>query len=506
MDYFDFTLKNYRPFSIDNPVTFRFQKGVTIVLGPNNVGKSALLRSIIELRPVAAALMTIGNTKLSMADFARMQHRKCRAMPMTIEFSNARMTLRVTLHQGSSPASVSASYERLGDFDQALIDLVKEVFVQSLYIGPHRSAVASSSGSAGDIATGGGFVGELRGWKDGGDLDRQEAIQELERELADLLGFRSFSITFSENKNSINISNDDGNFTLEELGTGISHYLLVLANSLIRRPAFVLIDEPEVGLHPKLQEQFMRALEVKTKYGVIAASHSVALARCSASTLLSLTRASSGKRTLAPYQDITNATLSQIVFEMGYSLCAEIGGNHLLLVEGLTDVKSFRELLRKFNLEQHFLVWSLGGSERIKRQKADVIAELMELKRIGARSYTVIIDSETTSADGHPAKEASEFEEACREAGFNVFLTEGHSTENYITDRAVKSLRPECSALGLYENRNTAPPAKKWPKSENWRMFAAMNVADLKGTKLLTFFEDVLRKAVEERQVELSAS
>jgi ABC-type multidrug transport system ATPase subunit len=45
MPSFSITIKNYRAFPIHAPVTFNVSEGITFLLGVNNVGKSALMRS-----------------------------------------------------------------------------------------------------------------------------------------------------------------------------------------------------------------------------------------------------------------------------------------------------------------------------------------------------------------------------------------------------------------------------------------------------------------------------
>lgn len=48
---FDITLKNYRCFSDEHPATVELRRGLTAFVGPNNSGKSALLRFFYEFRP-----------------------------------------------------------------------------------------------------------------------------------------------------------------------------------------------------------------------------------------------------------------------------------------------------------------------------------------------------------------------------------------------------------------------------------------------------------------------
>src|SRR5437870_5229296 len=57
----EITLKNYRCFQDAEPATFRIGGGITAFVGPNNAGKSTLLKSLYELRGLFAALADENN-------------------------------------------------------------------------------------------------------------------------------------------------------------------------------------------------------------------------------------------------------------------------------------------------------------------------------------------------------------------------------------------------------------------------------------------------------------
>ena len=107
-------------------------------------------------------------------------------------------------------------------------------------------------------------------------------------------------MSVSQNRDHLLITTDEGRFKLDELGDGLSHFIVVLGNAMIKRPAWILIDEPEIGLHPKMQELFVRVLASKARHGLIATSHSVGLARSVADQVLMMTKEPNGRRRLEP--------------------------------------------------------------------------------------------------------------------------------------------------------------------------------------------------------------
>lgn len=64
---FEFTIKNYRCFSDENPARFTIRPGFTAFVGVNNSGKSSLLRLFYELRSVFSIAYNVLSSLLSMS-------------------------------------------------------------------------------------------------------------------------------------------------------------------------------------------------------------------------------------------------------------------------------------------------------------------------------------------------------------------------------------------------------------------------------------------------------
>jgi hypothetical protein len=237
----------------------------------------------------------------------------------------------------------------------------------------------------------------------------------------------------------------------------------------------------------------VRALAAKVKRGLIASSHSVGLARSTYDAqVLSLTRLPAGYFELKPFGEHYTPTISQSINELGYTQFSEIGGNNILLVEGRTDIKSFREILRKFGIDTNFIIVSLGGGEFIVADQTKIKDELSELKRLNAKSYSVIFDSELTSAGGVMANKFIDFKNCCESLGFEVFPTDCHSTENYISQSSLDKVfgLGKHRALLPFENFK-ADPSNIWSKDKNWLLFREMTKSEL-SPELTQFIQDKL--------------
>lgn len=58
----EITIKNYRCFTDEHPAVFELDECFTAIIGPNNSGKSSLLRMFYELRPLWSSLSAVSPT------------------------------------------------------------------------------------------------------------------------------------------------------------------------------------------------------------------------------------------------------------------------------------------------------------------------------------------------------------------------------------------------------------------------------------------------------------
>lgn len=495
------TIRNYRSIPYNNPITFEFEPGITFILGVNNIGKSNLLRLFYELRFASNFADNAQQQFGSLTPYySTVKNQNSTQNDITVEFKARTRTYVMTilprdpsqLHDQYFSIRISAKNILETDPDHTELNFYQEVFQQSMYVGSFRTTFFQTSADYYDVKVGHSFIKTFDSWANGANVTYRKKISTLKEELKELFGFKIFDISANETNTNLNVVTDDGFFTLDELGGGISHFILVLGNALIREPSFILIDEPENALHPKMQEMFVRILASKAKYGVIATSHSIGLARSvGADRIYSLSKDYNGRLSLTQYGDSYKPSIMNTISELGYSQFVELGGNNILLVEGPTDIKCFKEILRKYHIEQHFIIMDLGGASNINDSRYE---ELSELKRLNAKSYNVIFDSEI-SKPGEPLKPHLEkFKVMCEEKlNFNVFPTDVYATDNYLTqDVVTRELGSSYQALDKFENINDRSAENKWGKSLNWKMFREMKKEDFAGTGLDEFITNVL--------------
>ena len=318
-------LKNYRCFADSDPVSLPLAKGFSALVGVNNSGKSSLLRFFFEFRNLFSLLAAPDGNFLSIFNrntfafglsnnildihelFSNTNDR-----PLEIQFvfspdtddrdqREFRVVITVTRPTNSFQMQLFVESRLFtGGFDptnRRTHDVAAPVVIPSLafpfdlftrlsdtfYVGPFRNAVnLGSNAKYFDIAIGQSFIATWRSSKTGSTKSLHAAILKITEDIKRIFGFRQLEINASDDNQTMQLFVDGKSYFLPELGSGLSQFIMVLASAAFRRPSYILIDEPEMGLHPSLQLDFLTTLGSYATEGVIFSTHSLGLARASA--------------------------------------------------------------------------------------------------------------------------------------------------------------------------------------------------------------------------------
>lgn len=520
------TIKNFRCFEDSDPVHLALRSGVTALVGPNNAGKSSLLRMFFELRdllvrsandpsvlqawlgggiagfnlagvPDALAIIHDGNQRpmtLRIDCPPPADERAIRGMEFNFDRQNPGAP-RAKTYRGQDfievPAGPISGWEsnlkvRVADgyLDYSHFAEHTQALRNTLYIGPFRNILNQSRAPYYDLTVGTDFVVTWDNWKNGPNRSQNRAIKEVESAIAHLFGFSSLEINPSPGNEELRVFVNGHPFALHEQGAGLAQFIVTFGAAATRRPSLILIDEPELNLHPSLQIDFLTTLATFASEGVLFSTHSIGLARSVADTIYSVQR--KGGHSIVRSYDAT-PNIQEFAGELSFSAFREFGYDRLLLVEGPTDVRTVQQLLRKLNKDQRVVVFPLLGHAFAS---GDYEGALVELRRIApAHKIAALVDSERVSAEGPPDAKRKAFAGACANEGFSsVLLTERRAIENYFSRAAVQEgVGTQYDALSPHESHGAAP--KNWSKKLNWKIAHAMNLTDLEGTDLLTFLK-----------------
>jgi len=527
--FIDILVKNYRCFEDRDPLKLRIYPGrFTALVGANNAGKSAALRLLYELRPILQFFVprhtelilgvNLGQAPALGVDEPGEILCDRNERPLMVEFAvgDTPLVMNLTVRRdgwwqfGVTVDETRLLHEKAGRLTGTVlayqgrhIDLLPafdamQLLSEALYIGPFRNALNSGDGSHYDIQAGTAFAEAWSKWKTG---DTKRAAAKAERVRADIeriFRLQNLEINVSPDRKTIKLVVDGRPYRLSEMGAGLAQFIVVLANCAMKEPSLILIDEPELNLHPALQGEFLRALAGYSKHGgVVYATHSYGLSRSLADPIYAFHR-SDGRTTCRPLSALRN--YSEFVGELQFSAFQELGFEGIVLVEGVTDVRLVQQFLRMFRCDHRYVLIPLGGSALAGGDREH---ELKELLRISPNVHA-IVDSEREGADLAPQTARREFAATCVKVGINVLVTKRRALDNYLTKSAIQAvLGPKYSDLGGFGRLKGNPIG--WDKNDNWKIAQHMTREDLEDTDVGEFFSALARTTVAAEKVAKSA-
>ena len=170
----------------------------------------------------------------------------------------------------------------------------------------------------------------------------------------------------------------------------------------------------------------------------------------------------------------------EMLGEMSFSYWNEVGCDGVLFVEGPHDVRVISEWLRILGQGDRWAVLPLGGSTTINAAGVDAI---VQVKKVHVK-VAVIIDSELDEQNGPLQQKRKEFVDGCEAANLNCYSTELRSTDNYLSDAAIKKVvGPNGNALLPYEKLAN----HGWGKPQSQKIAASMTRDEILATDLGQF-------------------
>ncbi len=492
----DLTIKNYRCFVPD--VTLRLRPGFTAFVGVNNSGKSAILRLLYEFRPLLQqltdgdklALLKTNHRDTNMisgvqlGNFSNLNEGPIRISmhssddwKLHLDLDRFSLKCAGSLHCAHNQIPLSANLPERPD-----LNILLRVLCQTLYIPSFRNALSGQSeGKCFDLFVGKGFTNQWRQFQTGDNNKNNEAAFQLTEHIRGMLGFDTLAIAASQDLTHLKLIINGRSNRLDEVGSGVAQLILGTMNAAVQRPEYIMIDEPELNLHPSLQIDFLTTLGQFAKSGVFFATHSLGLARAVADRIY-VVEQTEGRSTIRQWESVPH--LSELLGSLSYSGYQQLGFEKVLLVEGPTDVRTVQQFLRFYKKEHQVVLLPLCGDSLIN---AKCQAQLEEIKRITEHVFA-LVDSEKESEDAELKPSRQGFVEACEKAGINVHVTKFRATENYFPAEAIqKVMTKKHRALKPFERLKDVDP--HWPKNENWRIAWEMSSSDLKGTDVGDFLE-----------------
>lgn len=511
-------------------------KGFTSLVGTNNSGKTALLKFFHELRPIFLLLSNPDSLeKLLKGDESQTKFGNFVRDPKEVFSNFSKGDLEINIHITNFTNNINkdltvknliVNLSRQGKlstyvlFNDGLSSKMKEKiiignshffesgeprlaltqiadifksFEKTFYVPSFRHILQLGNTSADDtsyfdIKVGQDFIRYWRDSKTGTDKGARDGIYKLTQHIKDIFDYDDLSIDAAKDLDTLYVRIDGKDYSLYEMGSGFAQILLILANVYRSKPSYILIDEPELNLHPYLQLKFLSKLGEYASIGTLFSTHNIGLARSIGSDIFSIVKRKGENSKLSRFD--SNPGLPQLLGEMSFSTYQEIGFNKILLVEGVSELTAIRVLLRKYKKDHEIMLLSLGGSDLINGKRK---LELQEMKRICNDVYA-LIDSEKKSENDDLGDSRKEFVQICHDLNIKCHVLERRAIENYWTDVAIKRVKigGKFRELLPYEEFKKTKELDCWAKEENSRIAEEMDIEDINNNDLGIFLQSIV--------------
>jgi putative ATP-dependent endonuclease of the OLD family len=214
----------------------------------------------------------------------------------------------------------------------------------------------------------------------GGD----EALSNIKQKVAALLGVKIDAFAAAPAQPSRNAEMDVDNFLLEVNGSGIKEALRLILDVEFQSPRLLLVEEPEVHLHPALETNLMGYLKkLSQECQVFISTHSTNFLDTADMENVYLV-SKDGIATQVQLLDLEGAE-AKLPKELGIRLSSLFMFDRLVFVEGQSDENIIREWANTLsvNLSQANVGFiSMGGVRNFAHYAADTIISFLSRRQV----------------------------------------------------------------------------------------------------------------------------
>lgn len=519
-------LENFR--SLSGGVDIPFSKNITLITGPNNVGKSNVLKALAILWNKSSQ-----NLIDELYDFPSSDKSIRVTLKPTVEYLRSRLARRpnaeiiyshagrpsiefpLKLSKGSFELGYSkefaelfqgyssnASRHYITDFSQSngteqnlrilledihpYPDFPGTVFLPNLrFITPPGKVPDRfvNVDFPGDVVSFGTVVDQLASM-DRPSYDQMHLKETLSR-IGDFMAFclecRTVQIEVPTGKKTIHLRINGEERPISSLGTGVEQLLMIGLASVGFDEKLVLIDEPELHLHPRSQKLIVRYLAENSTARYVISTHSAAILDAVDADVIHITRGPQGveSRTITSNRDRYRA-----IRDLGHSASELLHTRYAIWVEGPSDriyLKHWISLIAGDLIEGvDYTILFYGGKVLSHHAFTDGENELVKAVSL-SRDFAVVMDSDRSLERPNLNSTKRRVAKEVEAQGGISWITEGREIENYVPDHVIRAVSLQKKGISVPSNKRaqvldstlvkktefaylaTAIPTNEWP-------------------------------------------
>jgi AAA15 family ATPase/GTPase len=214
-------------------------------------------------------------------------------------------------------------------------------------------------------------------------------------------------------------------------GGGLKHFLDVLLKTSITGANIVLIDEPEAGLHPDLQRQFieyLHNLSEEKDIQVFMATHSPILLNYA--NIITYYRITNRKGNRCVYP-VPKEAIHTLLSDLGVRPSDIFNQDICVMVEGASDVILFEHIIQNLYKDE-FRNISIGVIQYGGSAAEGIISRKIDVSNIvPAQKYVFWIRDRDAKPDEIPSRPATKFKNRLESDGFECYILKKREIEYY---------------------------------------------------------------------------
>lgn len=229
---------------------------------------------------------------------------------------------------------------------------------------------------------------------------------------------------------------NDRELDVRDLGTGLHEVVIIAATATALDNALILLEEPEIHMHPLLQRKLMDYLSTHTTNQYLITTHSAHVLDTKHAAIFTVAL-EDGWTTVSPA--VTNDEVVKTIGDLGYSPSDLLQTKAIVWVEGPSDRIYIEYWLSLVNPTLRpgvdYSVMFFGGSllSHVTGEDSDFHEgenKLVELRRLNRRSF-VVVDSDRGNSKASLKAYVQPLYDELGEDG-PLWITDGREIENYV--------------------------------------------------------------------------